>query len=478
MTTFVNAVKNTLVETTTDNGMLTNESSLNECVNLFFIIGSSRDKDITVQFEKAFQEDSTTALRIVAWARDIRDGAGERQTYRTLLQYIEKYHPSCVEMMANITPIVGRFDDLFVFNTQPAKQIAYSVFKNHLIDQKSMLAAKWAPREKSANKKIALELIKFLKTTPKAYRKLIADLSETVEDKLCAHQYGDINYNHVPSIAASRYQATFKRHDADRYSQYKEDLVAGTNGAKINAGAIFPYTVLRPLGSQSEADIDLDIVKAQWDALPNYVGDALVLPMCDVSGSMDLSIDKSGITAMEICISLGLYLADKNTGPFKDCFLTFSEQSKINVLHGTIIEKYNQLSSANWGMNTNLKSAFDEILRVATTNKVSETDMPKYLVIFTDMEFDNATVDGDQVTAIDLASKLFEQHGYSLPKIIWWNLNARAGNVPVKFDKSGSALVSGFSPSLMKSILKTEDLTPVNIMKQTVNSKKYSSIIR
>jgi hypothetical protein len=477
MTTFVNAVKNTLVETSTYNGMATYESSLNECVNLFFVIGSSRDKDITVQFEKAFQENALTALRIVAWARDIRDGAGERQTYRNLLKYIEQFHPSCVEMMVQIIPIVGRFDDLFVFDTTAAKQLAYSVFKEHLIDKKSMLAAKWAPREKSANKKIALELIKFLKLSPKSYRKLIADLSETVEDKLCAHQYSDINYSHVPSIAASRYQATFKRHDEVRYKQYKLDLATGANDAKINANAIFPHDVIRHIENTNGIDIDLDIIKAQWDALPNYIGDAMVLPMCDVSGSMGCAIDKSGLTAMQVSISLGMYLADKNTGPFKDCFLTFSEKSKINVLSGNILEKYRQLSEADWGMNTNLESAFDEILRVATTNKVPESEMPKYLIVFSDMEFDEASVDGKSVNAITLAGKLFADNGYSLPKIIWWNLNARDGNVPVKYDHAGTALVSGFSPSLLKSILKTDDLTPINIMKQTVNVEKYTSVI-
>lgn len=470
MTTFVQAVQQTLTGTFTANGMPTYVSSLNENVNLFFIIGASRDKNITAQFEKAYQEDPVTALRILAWSRDIRDGAGERQTYRTLLQYIEKFHPERVSQMVNITPIVGRFDDLFVFETAYAKNLAYSLYKEYLVNQKSGLAAKWAPREKSANKKIAFELIKFLNLTPKSYRKLIADLSETVEDKMCANQWTDINYSHVPSIAASRYQKTFQKHDKEGYSLYKQKLASGE--AKINASAIYPYEIIRSLQNGGE----LEVINAQWDALPNYVGNALVLPMCDVSGSMSTPVDKSGLEAMDVCISLGMYLADKNTGPFKDCFLTFTRNSKIEVLKGNISEKFEQLSTADWGMNTNLQSAFEEILRVATTNKVSEAEMPKYLIVFTDMEFD-ASISNVSNNAFTMAKELYEKHNYQLPNIIWWNLNARGNNVPVKFDENGTALVSGFSPSLMKSILKAEQISPLSIMQETVNIEKYSSII-
>jgi hypothetical protein len=157
--------------------------------------------------------------------------------------------------------------------------------------------------------------------------------------------------------------------------------------------------------------------------------------------------------------------------------LTFSEKSKIEVLRGDIVSKYQQMENSDWGMNTNLQSAFEEILRVATENKVSEEQMPKYLVIFSDMEFDAGTKTAENKTAFQMAKTLYAEAGYTLPNIVWWNLNARQGNVPVKFDERGTALVSGFSPSLMKSILKAEDFTPVSIMLETVNSERYSCIV-
>jgi hypothetical protein len=63
-----------------------------------------------------------------------------------------------------------------------------------------------------------------------------------------------------------------------------------------------------------------------------------------------------------------------------------------------------------------------------------------------------------------------------VPNIVFWNLNARSGNVPVKHDKKGVALVSGFSPSIMTSILGADDLDPTNVMLTTLNSPRYAVI--
>ena len=331
-------------------------------------------------------------------------------------------------------------------------------------------AAKWAPREKSSKKAEAFELMKFLSMTPKFYRKSIADLSETVEDLMCSNQWNSINYSSVGSIAAARYQKAFGKHSPEKYNEYKDKLATGE--AKINASSIYPYNVLQSIRSGDSA-----VAEAQWNSLPNYMGDSAVLPVCDVSGSMSCSVGgNANLTCMDICISLGLYMADKNTGPFKDMFLTFSDHSKIEVLRGDIISKMNQLQHADLGMSTNLNAAFTEILNVAKTNQVAEVDMPKYLCVMSDMEFNRATVDSKDVGAFELARERYAESGYVLPKIIWWNLNARAGNVPVSYNEQGTALVSGFSPALMKSILAAEEFTPESIMLTTVNAERYQVI--
>lgn len=465
MNTFVNAVKETPIQTRTANGMQTFNSSMNALVDLFFIIGASRGKDLTRQFEAAFAEDETVALRLLMWARDVRGGAGERDVVRTILKYMERKHPAALDRILPLLPEYGRFDDLLIFQTQEFKEKAFVLIGNALREGNG-LAAKWMPRKGA----LAVELRQFFGMSPKQYRKSLVALTKVVEQDMCAKSWNQINYSHVPSLAAARYQKAFTRNDPTGYSKYKAQLTTGE--AKVNAGAVYPYDVVKSL----RACGDQIVAQAQWDALPNYIGDELVLPMCDVSGSMSCPVGgNANLTCMDVCISLGLYLADKNTGPYKDMFLTFSERSKIEVLKGNLVSKFRQLSNADWGMNTNLNAAFDEILRVALQNQVNPEDMPKYLLIMSDMEFDHCSRFDD--SAMQMITRKFNAAGYVVPKIVFWNLHARAGNVPVKHNAKNVALVSGFSPSIMTAVIGAKDMSPTAVMLQTLNSERYAAIV-
>lgn len=464
MNSFVNAVQETPVETRTINGMKTNASSMNALVDLFFAIGASRGKDMTKAFEKAIVANETLALRLLMWARDVRGGAGEREVVRKILTYMEKNHPAALERILPLIPEYGRFDDLLVFQTQAFKEKAYVIIGDALRAGNG-LAAKWMPRKGP----IAVEIRNFFGMSPKQYRKSLVALTKVVEQDMCAKRWNMIEYSHVPSLAAARYQKAFNRNDPMGYAKYKSKLATGE--AKINANAVYPYDVIK----SGKFGGDHAVMQAQWDALPRYIGDELVLPMCDVSGSMGCPVGgNDNLSCMDVCVSLGLYLADKNTGPFKDMFLTFSASPSINVLKGDLRSKLRQLETADWGMNTNLNAAFDEILRVAVKGKVKAADMPKYLLIMSDMEFDRCTQFDD--SAMQMIQRKFEAAGYEVPKIVFWNLNARAGNVPVKYNMKNVALVSGFSPSIMTAVLGAKDMSPVSVMLETLNSERYAAI--
>ncbi len=464
MNSFVNAVQETPVETRTINGMKTNASSMNALVDLFFAIGASRGKDMTKAFEKAIVANETLALRLLMWARDVRGGAGEREVVRKILTYMEKNHPAALERILPLIPEYGRFDDLLVFQTQAFKEKAYVIIGDALRAGNG-LAAKWMPRKGP----IAVEIRNFFGMSPKQYRKSLVALTKVVEQDMCAKRWNMIEYSHVPSLAAARYQKAFNRNDPMGYAKYKSELATGE--AKINANAVYPYDVIK----SGKFGGDHAVMQAQWDALPRYIGDELVLPMCDVSGSMGCPVGgNDNLSCMDVCVSLGLYLADKNTGPFKDMFLTFSATPSINVLKGNLRSKLRQLETADWGMNTNLHAAFDEVLRVAVKGKVKAADMPKYLLIMSDMEFDRCTQFDD--SAMQMIQRKFEAAGYEVPKIVFWNLNARAGNVPVKYNMKNVALVSGFSPSIMTAVLGAKDMSPVSVMLETLNSERYAAI--
>jgi hypothetical protein len=204
----------------------------------------------------------------------------------------------------------------------------------------------------------------------------------------------------------------------------------------------------------------------------------MILPVVDVSGSMVSSINRTGsLSCMDVAVSLGLYISERNSGPFKDHFITFSESPELQKLGGSLKERYEQLRSADWGMSTNLVSVFDLILKQADKHKVPQSNMPSKILILSDMEFNQAIEDGESLSAIQAIRSKYESAGYELPAIIFWNIQSRGSrNIPVRFDENGTALISGFSPSIMKSLLGGKNITPVDIMYETINSQRYEAV--
>jgi len=470
MNAFVNAIANQ--EARTANGMKARKSTANKAVDLFYNIGASRGKNIVPAFTAAYVEDKDLALRIALWARDVRGGAGERELFRSILIHLEKSDKDAALALLKKVPELGRWDDIFVFTDKDLKAAAYTMLGDALRASNG-LAAKWTPRKG----KIAAEVREFFGMSPKFYRKSLVALTKVVESQMCAGDWDNINFNHVPSVAARNYKKAFGRH-TPKFAEYVAALVKGEAGVKVNANAIFPHDVLKGLvntyGRKTLSKTDLDHITAQWDALPNYVGDASILPLVDVSGSMSCAAGGSGtVTCMDVSISLGLYLADKNKGVFKDTFLTFSDKPELMTLKGDIVQKIDQMSRSEWGMSTNLHAAFNRILDTAVKGNAPQEDMPAMVLILSDMQF-NACVKHDD-SAMQMIERRYEAAGYTVPKVVFWNLNS-SGNVPVKSDKSGAALVSGFSPAIMASLLgaDVEQFTPEGIMLKTVMSDRYS----
>ena len=453
-------------DTLTENGMVTNSSTLNECVNLFFTIGAMRGQDkerLLSTFSKAFNENPLTTLKILFWVRDVRGGAGERQIFRDILKYLVENHPNVVKQNIQAIPHFGRWDDLSVLFGTKLEAEATKMFVDGLIVENG-LCAKWIPR-----KGVIFNAIrKALKTTPKNLRNLLVGISNTVEQKMCANQWTNVEYSKTPSLAMGRYTKAFAKHDITGFTEYLEKLKKGET--KVNAGAVYPYNVVQTMNQGS-----WELANEQWKSLPNFMEGTTerILPVVDVSGSMG-SIVSGSITCLDVAISLGLYISERNEGVFKDSFITFSEKPELQVLSGTLKERYGQMSQADWGMNTNLNFVFNLILNQALKHKVLPEDMPSKILIMSDMEFDQATRQSD--SAIQMIRRQYEESGYTLPEIIFWNIQSRGKNFPVRHDESGTALISGLSPSIVKSVLGGKEMTPVSIMNETINSERYSII--
>lgn len=469
MNTFVNAVVNQ--EATTTNGMKARKSTAKATVDLFYGIGASRGKNIVPAFIAAYVEDKDLALRIALWARDARGGAGERQLFRDILKHLEKTDKKAASALLKKVPELGRWDDIFVFTDKDLKAEAYTMLGDALRASNG-LAAKWTPRKGE----VAREIREFFGMTPKQYRKSLVALTKVVETQMCAQDWDNINFSHVPSVASARYKKAFTRHTT-KFAEYVQKLVDKTDPTvKVNAAAVYPYDVLKGINSYSNnyGKTELDHIVAQWEALPNFVGDANILPLVDVSGSMCCPAGGSGTTTcMDVAVSLGLYLAEKNQGKFKDTFLTFSSSPELLHLKGNIVQKMQQMVKSDWGMSTDLHKALEKILDVAVKGQVAQAEMPEMLLILSDMQFNGCVTHND--SALEMIERKYAAAGYSMPQVVFWNLNSK-DNVPVKADKSGVALVSGFSPSIMSALLAADmsEFTPEGIMRKAVMVDRYN----
>jgi hypothetical protein len=459
----------------TENGMMTNSSSLNNSLDLFFRIGALRaaeHQDIVRQFSLAFLESPQDAMRILFWARDVRGGAGERRLFRICISYLAENHPEILIKNLHLIPEYGRWDDLLALEGTNVENHAFGLISVALSNC-DRLCAKWMPRKGP----MANALRKNFGLTPKEYRKLLVGSTEVIEQKMCSGKFDEIDYSRVPSVAAARYQMSFYRNDNDRYRAYLIELQKPSEErtVKINASAVYPYDVVKSLNRGV-----WEVANEQWNALPNYLegSSEMILPVVDVSGSMSTSVNRSGsLSCMDVAVSLGLYISERNEGQFKDHFITFSETPELQKLAGSLKERYEQLRTADWGMSTKLVSVFDHILKQASKHSEPQSDMPSKILILSDMEFNQAIDEGESVSAINAIRSRYEEAGYKTPDVIFWNIQSRGSrNIPVRFDENGTALISGFSPSIMKSLLGGKNITPVDIMYETINSQRYEAV--
>ena len=455
--------------TLTENGMVTNPTTLNKCVDLFFSIGAMRGKSqdkVVSLFNEAYNENPLVASKLLFWSRDVRSGAGERQIFRDIITHLVTTSPQTVRNNIGLIPEFGRWDDVLVLVGTELEGDMFTLIKESLTNGDA-LCAKWMPRKGI----VANRLRKLFKYTPKEYRKMLVNLTNVVETKMCANDWESIDYSKLPSLASSRYQKSFVKNDYDGYDEYKKDLVAGT--AKVNAGAVYPYDIIKSISQGG----DTVVSEKQWESLPNWMegSNERVLPVVDVSGSMCCPAGgNDNLSCMDVAISLGMYISERNEGNFKDAFITFSNTPQLQYLTGGLTERILQLRRADWGMSTDLEAVFSLILEQAKLNDIPQDKMPTKIMILSDMQFNQAT--RSDLGSQSMIESMYEIAGYKKPDIIYWNLNASGSNFPVEFNENGTALVSGFSPSILKPLLAGKNMTPESIMMDTVNDERYSVV--
>lgn len=460
----------------TENGCVAHSSTLNACLDFFGQVGASRglESSILPKFLKAFCEDQKTATQILFWLRDIRGGQGERDLFKAFIPYVVTKEN--IDRILTMILEVGRVDDMFIFiGTEFERNVLRLLAKE--INAKNGLVAKWIPRKKG----VFENLRKYMKMEPKQLREKLVELTNVVETKMSEGKFKDINYQAVPSRASLIYKKAFMRHDEKGYTKFIEKVNSGE--AKINAKTLYPYEIV--LKSKNQNYKNDDVLEAIWKALPNYMeGKSFnILPLIDVSGSMDSLIPKNkNLNCMDIAISLGLYVAERNETVFKDQFITFSDNPEMLKVKGTLANKLKIIRYSKWGGSTNVQATFKLILDAALRFNLKQEDLPTHLIIFSDMEFNqisdggNGTKHSKTLSAFKWAKSEFKKNGYKLPKIVFWNLKSSV-HYPVQEKTTGTMIVSGFNPSLMTTILSGDEVkepTPMEKMLETVNKERYT----
>jgi hypothetical protein len=512
----------------TENGAVTNRSTLSSLVDYFSLAGAMREnqEDALDLFQRAFNYCPQSALKILFYLRDVRGGQGERRLFRNAMDWICITQAGRIRHLLGLIPEYGRWDDLINLASYPSiHESVTSIISRQLgkddanldleLGPEISLLAKWMPSISASDKnqkQLAKEWADILGLTQKQYRKMLKRIRKqlnVVEQKMCDHQWDDINFSMVPSQAMLKYRTAFFKNAKGNMEQYLADLASGD--AKVNADTLQPHQITAQLRKANlESDLDtpasfstmsteeLLLLDYAWKNLPAYGDPQNILTICDVSLSMTTKV-ASGVTAMDVAIANSIYLAERCTNPlWRDAFITFSDKPQLVRLNhdATIQKRVKDTEDANWSGSTDLIKTFDLIINKTMKNAISTTQiqeiLPDTIMILSDMEFNAAcggyrawrdTVRNEDGTSDPMATtfqtidEMFNNHGLKRPNIVFWNINARPGNCPVTVNDHGVACVSGFSPSIMQMCF-SGDISPESCLRKIVlDNPRYDPIV-
>lgn len=503
---FIDSLKETLNEDTnisvSENGALGYRTSGKSLLDLNFGISSMRnmsEDQIEDKFVKAFYEDKLLAVKWLFYARD-REAIGERRLFRVCIKYLANNHPDIAKALVSLVAEYGRFDDLWcLLDTSLKDDIVALVDKQLTEDMENMkanknisLLAKWMPSINTSSyktKDYAKLFCKELDVTPRQYRKMLSKLRahlKVVEAYMSRKEWSAIDYSAVPSRANLIYNNAFLRNDEERRRKYLSKLEKGET--KINAGVLFPHDIVHRYCEgtswytrvKSKTDTTLEEL---WKALPDYVQES-GNTICTLDGSGSMSDNKVGgtrISALEVANALGIYFAERSSGQFKNTYITFSTRPRlVDLSNGkTLREKIEIALRYNEVSNTNIEAVFDLILDTAINKNMTQNELPQNILLISDMEYDDCAQTNSRnkpnERLFKTIAKKYANYGYKLPRLVFWNVNSRTGTIPVKENELGVALVSGFSPAIVKMVLSNKT-DPFECLLEQLNDKRYDPV--
>ena len=463
----------------TENGARAYDSTGSKVYDLFAMGGALRtvpEERIREMVKAAFEEAPNLALKCIFYLRDIRGGQGERRFFRiamkTLVNSYSRYKEVFTRLL-DFIPEYGRWDDLYAFVGTCIEDRAFKLMYNQLTtdfySQSPSLLAKWLKSENASSKKsreLAKLTMRHFNMPPKTYRLILSDIRKRInilERQMSEGKWSEIDYSKIPSLAGVRYSRAFVRNDGARYRTFMDD-----KKTKVNAGALYPYDVVHYALKKCDGKT---AANKYWDNLTNYFKDKTFngIAVVDTSASM-------GGRPIEVALSLGYYCAERAKGPFHNRMITFSRRPKyINFKDygDNFFDVVREIFRLNICEDTNLEGTFDLILNTAKNYNLAQEDLPEYIVVISDMEF-NMGVAGNRGPDMLMESirAKWTKAGYKMPKLVYWNVNSHQENIP-ELNQEVS-LISGFSPVGYDMILSGK--TGIDLMFDKLLSERYAPI--
>ena len=496
MNTLLNAIKETNNFKRTENGAIALKSTMDGVMDLFALGAAYRsrsDEDCIVLFEKAWREDPVYALKCLFYIRDCRGGQGERRFFRVIIKHMAYMHTA--EMRRNLihVPEFGRWDDLYTFYNTPLAMDAFAIIKHQLaldVECKTpSLLAKWLKSENTSSaesRKLATATRRYLLMTSREYRKTLSVLRERIkvlERLMSAGRWDEIEFDKLPSKAGIVYRNAFARHDLtrERYEKFAKDA-----NTKVNAGTLYPCDVVAKALQERSNRLDDPtrlMVNKYWDNLTDYFHNAIFdgVAVVDTSGSMTWS-SSGAIQPIHVAIALGMYCAEKCNpkSPWYGHYISFSRKARLVPIEGAdFVDKVRRIEDANLCENTNIESVFDLLLNTALANRIKPSEMPKNVVIISDMEFDAARqYDWSKgpvatETLMEGIMRKWKSRGYTAPHLVFWNVSARNDTIPMR-DNGNVTFISGYSAVLFDSLMTGK--TGWDLVKEKLDSERYACI--
>lgn len=472
--------------------------SLSPLLDLFFWLVRGFDPDTrAAEILKAFLADPVRFAKLCFQTRDVRGGKGERTLGRQMLVDLSNRLPQVfADKLVPLVPEYGRWDDLIfiAYETQSplVKTACLKACGDQLRkDKASMekggpttLCAKWMPNQSSAWVKkyrtVYTDLCKEMDLSPRNLRKLLVALrsySNVIEQKMCTNEWSVIDYSKVPSQAMRLLKKAFARNDPERFQAFQDALQKGDPSVKVNASTLMPHELVKQYMSAYSGfngKTTDPVTQAQWDSLLKQYSEMGTLDgtlvVSDVSGSMTCC---EGLP-MQVSIALGIFISHMQTGSWRGQVITFETSPKFHLVpDGPLHEQVRSLSNASWGGSTDIQKTFQLILEKAVAHGLPVSEMPEQIIIISDMQLDRAD---RNCTNLDAIREQYRAAGYPLPRLVFWNVAGRIQDVPARAVDDNIALVSGFSPSILKAVMDAKDLSPLGVLLSTLDAPRYAAI--